>query len=358
MFNCRYHIHVACSPGIAPELLDGLTTFFEQTAFLTFDLLDDPQQSAAYSHRCIERCDYVLIIIEDSYGQRNNAGVSQLHLSYAYARSKNKPMEVLVKTHLDTEHPPKQQLSDFIGLIEKDIDHLHYFNDQVEMVAQLTGVYEALVKGHAGLGWVRGLDAIEIAAQQSNLALPLSKSVKLNDIHANFNKNIGINMEALKAGKTAIAPVININLDPEQKEGAQETSMLSDTPLQDVSLEDTVTLRYSAHAYEAGNLSVVDMSVEVSWREILTQLVGIPMPFSAHSLQRCLNEVVFEPAERDIKDKMTGVHAVARCKVISADITWVQTTLEHMGWINPTPKLHRHSRKMWSITERAQSLIK
>ncbi|MDO5768035.1 MAG: DUF4062 domain-containing protein, partial [Psychrobacter sp.] len=166
MPNRRYHIHIACTADISPSLMDSLTLFFEPKAFLTRDLLTNQTQTAAYSRRCIDSCDYVLLVATDSYGERNNTGVSQLHLSYVYAKTKNKPMTALIKTHLATE-PLSRQLKDFIDLVAQHIPHCHYFDDQSNIDELLNTAYEALLAQYPGSGWVRAKDALGTALNQS-----------------------------------------------------------------------------------------------------------------------------------------------------------------------------------------------
>lgn len=353
MLNRQYHIHVACSQNMAAELHDSLVLFFEKKAFLTFDLLTNKQQALAYSHRCIERCDYVLIVIEDSYGECNSAGVSQLHLSYSYARTKKKPMQVLVKAQASVQSCLNQKRADFIKVIEQQVPQLYYFNSQLEMSRQLAEAFAELTNNHARLGWVRGIEA----ADTTKMAVtPLKQNPLVNTV--NNMSSIDTTTYAFKTNEPTETIRFELEATPiDPKYPAADNLLKSnigaidDMSLDDVSLDDTITLNYSAHAYEEGNLSEVNMTLDVRWDAILRPLINLSMPFSDYGLQRCLNDLAAGSANRDIKLKRPRVHAISRCQVSSLDIKRVQQTLEHMGWIRRIPTSYLQSRRLWQVND-------
>lgn len=324
MLNHRHHIHVACTPDAAPEVLDNLALFFNQQAFLTYDLFSRHPQTASYSHRCIEKSDYVLLLITDSYGELNNTGVSQLHLSYAYARTKRKPLLVLIKVQPQSFVVP-QKLSDFIKLVSQHATYIRYFDTQTDLSALLAKAYSDLKMNFPSVGWRRG-DSNEEGELTPN-SLPKSNTSSLPPPRP----------KATEAPK-APAPI------PVSEEI-------------EIELDKAITLQYTAHAYAEGNLSEVKMVAYVRWYTILEALLNTPMPFSRYSLHRCLNSIVSQTAEQGIKDSMPQVHAVSRCQVIAADLEKVQKTLLYANLITMLPTSMRQFREMWEMTDKAKALM-
>lgn len=361
MLNRRYHIHVACTADAPADLMDSLALFFERRAFLTYDLLTNQAETAGYSRRCIDSCDYVLLLVADSYGERNNTGVSQLHLSYVYAKTKNKPMVVLVKTHNDEEVLPRQ-LRDFITLVEQHVGQVNYFNDETDMGDLLSYTYNELQQQHPLAGWLPAKDSISEAIQNSVQRTPSSPNKEMLNLESRPDTEVDTSFENLlrevssqsiksSTAKTfqSQAPVSSANFlaqDPHSSSQKYEPH-----------IEEKVHLHYSAHAYAKGNLSDVSMSVSVSWLEIVASLIKIPSPFSSYGLQRCLNALVSKDAEEHIKNKMPNVHAVSRCQVVAADIQDIQEQLYEAGWIKSLTNHQRHSRELWHVTERAKQLV-
>ena len=102
----RYHAHVIKVADEQPLASAQLALFFEQQAFLTQDLAVISTDTINYSRRCIEKCDFVIMLIGDSYGQTNMSGVSQMHLSYLTAKAKRKPL-----MRMDARSPSMRRLN-------------------------------------------------------------------------------------------------------------------------------------------------------------------------------------------------------------------------------------------------------
>lgn len=420
MPNRRYHIHVACTADISPKLMDSLTLFFERIAFLTRDLFTNQDHTAAYSRRCIDRCDYVLLLVTDSYGERNNTGVSQLHLSYVYAKTKNKPMMALIKSHSATEQLPRQ-LRDFIELVEQHIPHSHFFDDQSDVDELLGTAFNALTDHYPGIGWMRAKDAIETALTQTvgkhylgnesgdSLRAAVSRASDLNDFQllkstgsthgspsqalwqegklesnrlievkdkwdnqlsdtwdsgsslaqptSNFESLLQDAKEQVRAAKAAqSANISNTAIRSSANSPTSVSSKAANVSDMPISAQETVVLRYSAHAYEKGNLSEVSMRTPVTWLSILQSLVDIPTPFSSYGLKRSLNALVSKTAESDIKDLMPKVHAVSRCEVVTADINIVLQSLQQAGLIESIHQSQQR-RELWQLTSRSKQML-
>ena len=115
-------------------------------------------------------------------------------------------------------------------------------------------------------------------------------------------------------------------------------------------LTSVFELRYSAHAYQDGNLKDVVRPMSLTWREILVALIAIPASFSNHGLHNAMNRLVASKAEQDIKQDMPNVHAVARCQVSQDDLNDLQRQLVSANWIQLTSDSNRASQELWKLT--------
>lgn len=87
-----HHIHLICDSQDAKLFAwhDALTMLFDERVRITRDLFIMNSQTANYSWRCINQCDFVFVLVGECYGTVNASGVSQLHISYLNAKTKNK----------------------------------------------------------------------------------------------------------------------------------------------------------------------------------------------------------------------------------------------------------------------------
>ncbi len=91
-----------------------------------------------------------------------------------------------------------------------------------------------------------------------------------------------------------------------------------------IDLSETFSIRYSAQAYEGGNLTDVSRTMVLTWREVLIIMMKIPTTFSSYGLQNVVNRLIASKAERDIKQDMPNVHAVSRCQIYQDDLNTLQ----------------------------------
>lgn len=335
MPNRRYHIHVICAANDQVAVLDRLAIFFEQKAFLTKEINSHDLDAVNYSRRCIESCDFVLVLVGDSYGDTNTTGVSQLHLSYLNARTKNKPMLTLLKSHLE-DSGITRQLRDFIRLIEQQqVTEIYYYDAQTDMPQLLDYAYTEMLQRHrqAGIGWVRANQSIETALQQT-VSQPYHDTAS---IPATIQNTLVEGSEAEKNSNGAAT--LGVNIDPRANP------------------DMTFLVNYTAHAFEGGNLTEVSLKAPLSWRDIITMLAQTATIFSAHGLQRSMNDLVSAHAKDSIKKSMPKAHAVSRCQVMPADLQWIQSQLSQAGWVEPVASSARLSRELWQLTSDAKLLV-
>ena len=338
MPNRRYHIHVICANDDQSSSLDALALYFERRAFLTFDLALGDVLASNHSRRRIDECDYVLLLIGDSYGKPNNTGVSQLHLSYINARTKNKPMLILRKIRSDrgTQKGLSRQLTDLIRLIEQqNSGQILYYDDQTDLEQLLEFPYLQMLSEHPAKGWIRTENIIE------ETLLTTFNAIKKSE--APPTQSFIFDVKTLNGKMT------------DHDDQAQDlSSELSDIV---IDLSDDIMLNFSTHAYEGGNLSEVSFLAVVAWRDIVTALNDLQTQFTSTGIQRCVNDLVHEQALDLVQDVRPNAHAVSRTQVATAEQEWVKSQLLAAGWIVVAQMGGRGKRNFYQVTDKAKKAL-
>ncbi|MDO5651123.1 MAG: hypothetical protein Q4G13_03165 [Moraxella sp.] len=318
MLNRRHHIHLICDSEDTSLFLarDKIAVFFEQRAFFTRDLLLSSPDSANYSWRCINNCDYVIMLIGRSYGKVNASGVSQLHVSYLNAKTKNKPVIALIRRELGSVD---RKLTDLMHLIERQLEHTYHFDDEDDFMELFDKVYSNLVTHYPTNGWI-GKNALEASLQAEAVITQSTQNSPSN------NK---------------ISSMLN--------SGDKATSRIQLAP----SLQDELMVSCSVHAYRGGNLSEMAFMASIRWQQLLLSLASSSIPFTQQSLWRKLNELVTPQALPSVQRNDASIHAVSRCQVGKSDMLWVKNELLAANWIAPTEP----NKDLWLATETAKKLV-
>lgn len=321
MPNRRYHIHVICVAHDQSLVLDAVAVFFQARAFLTYDVASSLPKAALYGRYCVDACNYTIVILGDNYGAPQNIGASQMHLSYLSAKTKLKPMLVLIKTHSESSRLSKQ-LQNFTRLVEQQVNHVYYYDESTNIEKLLAYAYDNMI------------------ASQT----PASKWVKVNEV-------LESPMPHTKTSSTAIKNV------QRPVKSCAVTNTATNPITATLELTDTFQVQYSVQAYEGGNLTDVMMTMVFTWQELLQALAQIPVAFSSYGLQSCINRLITTRAEDDVKQCMPNVHAVSRCQVIQNDLTDIQRSLIAANWIQLISSSTRNSQELWKLTFHAKSLL-
>lgn len=300
-----HHIHLICDSQDDKLFAwhDALTMLFDERVRLTRDSFIMSNETTNYSWRCINQCDYVFVLVGERYGPVNASGVSQLHISYLNAKTKNKPMVAFI---LAGEH--SKPVADLVGTIQEQLSAVHMITGNEEMSSLFASAYDDLVLG-------------------------------LHDFRPNKSAFAITHLsEAVPAVKeTALVPVPTITqLDP---------------PAKVPNLQDPILLHCTAHAFEGGTLIEVGFTARLSWHDILSAL---PQSFGMDSFSRTLNELVSPQAMPIIKTTHPNVHAISRCQVVKVEALWIHEELVNAHWIAKTTQ---GTREFWTITETARHLL-
>ena len=321
--NRRYHIHIICADNDQLLVLDSLAIFFQPFAFLTYDVSSQLPKASLYGRQCIDACDYALMIIGDSYGSVQRTGVSQMHLSYLSAKAKLKPLLVLVKNH-HQDAIVSRQLQEFIKAVIRQDNQIYYYDTEDNIEVLLAEAYKNILNNdEATGGWVKATDEVVKSSQQT----------------------VSQRYTGLSSRNKAI-----------KDDGLGDDGLIDDGVSKPIVLTAVFDLHYSAQAYADGNLKDVVRPMVLTWREILIALMSIPTTFSNYGLQNAMNRLAASKAEKDIKQEMPNVHAVARCQISQDDLDNLQRQLISANWIQLTTG-NKASQELWKLTFYAKNLL-
>lgn len=323
----RYHIHVCLVRNEHPEFENALQTAFVDNYFLTWDLIAHPTNFMEYSRQQIDRCDYVLFVLGNGYGHLSPSGVSFLHLSYIYATTKRKPMLAFIKNSTAGVHFSRQRL-DLASLIQKDLDEqVIYYNLTQEAITAGLIAFRQLTQQHPMAGWQRAT-SLHIPATDRVLQPKTMGLISDNNSHLVFNPSMSNPVSSV----ISTAPM----------------NMESATRLEAFSLEDTVLVNYSAHAYQGGNLQDILATHTFRWAEIVDLLRQLHQPFSNDMMLKCLNDSLKIAALKEASKTLPNVHAVSRCQMSNTDFQWIKKQLIHHQWLIKDNS-SRTNRELWRI---------
>ncbi len=330
--NHRYHIHVACvaDDPLLVTTQDDVAIFFEDHAFLTKDLLMSRAESIGYSWRCINAADVVLVLIGNSYGRTNISGISQLHASYTHAKALNKPM--LIFAHSDVlNHPSNdRKLLDFVGSLESQGSRqVHYFDDNNDFIKLLEVNFDVLDFDRAK-GW-RCIDTkTDVAAQ---IQMP-------SEVHTAPETGKADSMTSDRVKSSTVTP---------QLPRLRTNSSLHPTLKPALALDNEFSVSCTAHAFQGGTLIEVSFVMPLRWRDIVTMLTGVVLPFSEQGFGHILNKLIDKSiASQIVMCEYPNVHAVSRMQVVKADALWILDELQLAGWVEPAGQ-----GSLWQVTKKA-----
>lgn len=323
MPDYRYHIHVACVPD-DPLLItaqDDVAIFFESRAFLTKDLLLARSESASYGWRCVNTADAVLILVGNSYGRTNVSGVSQLHVSYTNAKTKNKP--ILIFMHTDAlKKDNSRHLLDLVSVLEaQEGGRIYYFDENTDFVKLLEVAFNSLNLDKSK-GWHMNNTTKNALIVSSDAEGQSGKESKKETSKKDILKDKSLlELDELIQNKTN--PNTQISFKSSLKPALE--------------LDTEFSVSCTAHAFRGGTLIEVSFVIPFRWRQIVMMLASVVMPFSEQGLGRALNESVDKVlANQIVSRQYPDVHAVSRIQVVKADALWILDELELAGWIEPS----------------------
>ena len=379
MSQQRYHIHVCLVRSEQPDLENALQVAMVDDYFLTWDLSGSPSNFLDYTRRQIDRCDYVLFVLGDSYGNLSPSGVSYLHLSYVYATTKRKTLFALVKQAEDVvpqNETCTRQRADFASMVEKDqakytTTYSHNLICAVQAclinLTQLMAIApkagwmkstklppehtERLLTPPKELSTAKSSKAVEAFSQallsNNALKLALKQDLKLDSKQDVVSKDALFNQSLLTDSFIANSQTTTQRL-PQKTDSP---TLVTNPPNETLALEDSVTVNYTAHAYKDGNLSELALQQELMWLDIVVSLRKMKEQFTSDMIQRYLNHLLNGFALPAAKKIQPTTHAVARTQMSASDFDWLKKQLIAHHWLAPAKQTTAISRDMWQLSD-------
>lgn len=323
MSTLRHHIHIICDSTDESLHLwqDALTLSLGERVHITRDLFTLNNDTANYSWRCINKCHLVFLLLGKSYGAINATGVSQLHISYLNAKTKNKPIIAFINNN----EPKSKQLNGLIHTAKEQLKVVYEVDDNTDIGMLFGGAYEEFVLG-------------------------------ITDFRPNSLVISTLPAEELEPKNPLTPPKASTKIEQVSdlpSSSRFEHRLMSGTTVNAPNLQDSVMLKCTAHAFEGGTLMETAFMAQLSWQDILSSLSHM-IVFSVDSLARTLNELITPQAMPIIKLNYPNIHAISRCQVIKADAVWVQEELAKAYWIEKAPS---SGKELWRLSQFAKQIL-
>lgn len=362
MSQHRYHIHVCLVKNEQPELENALQIALADSYFLTWDLNGTPANFMDYTRKQIDRCDYVLFVLGDSYGNLSPSGVSYLHLSYVYATTKRKTLFTLIKqaelVTLNNDTHARQR-GDFAGTLEKDqTDYTTFYgNDLESAMSQCLFNLKQLIERFPKAGWVKSaklnLEANE-RLFKPNKSLNLPKTNEPSNKDSLFNERlVQSSVQSSVKDSWLSSSTAKPSISPFSSSATKTTAttVTAESGAEPLALEDTVTVQYTAHAYKDGNLTDLTLTQALMWLDIVVSLRKLKEPFTSDMMQRNLNHLLNGYALTSAKKIQPNTHAVARAQINANDFETIKQQLVAQDWLTAVKPIAGVQRDLWQLSD-------
>ena len=293
--------------------------------FFSWGLEKRTPLSTAFARRQIDESDYVILVLGSQYGELSVSGVSYLHLEYLYAKSKQKPVIVILREAPETHAQALQQnqadlIEKFQDLREQllsENEHVFSYRTLRDLELTLRQQMPQMLERYPTTGWVRPEGTQKLLDEIEKLKYQLAQ-LQVNQ------------------GTLAADPVMN---------------------LQRVAMHDDFEFEYRIHAYQDGNFKELKLLRKMSWAQLLMVLgETFHTAVSEEYFSKCLNDYLNDTAIGTVRQTMPRAHAVARAQINIRSLHHIKLQMRQNEWISPQSRDDRQ-RLLWKITPKAQRLI-
>ena len=325
MQDKRYQVFTATSGlEMLPERM-ALSQTLIGMGFFSWGLEQRTPLSTAFARRQIDESDYFILVLGSQYGELSVSGVSYLHLEYLYAKSKHKPMLIILHEAPNSRAPNVQEqkaelqekFADFRQQLISENDQVFSYRSLRDLELVLRQHIPHLLERSPATGWVRPGNSQKLMDEIEKLKQQL---VKLE----------------VEQGKTESSPVES---------------------LAKVAMHDDIEFEYRIHAYQDGNFKELKLLHKFTWAQLLllfgqTFVRSVPEEYFG----KCLNDYLNDHAMEIVRETMPRVHAVARAQVNIRALHQIKAQMRQNEWITPCERDDRQ-RLLWKISPKAQKLI-
>lgn len=325
MQDKRYQVFIATSGlDMLPERMTLSQTLIGM-GFFSWGLAQRTPVTTAFARRQIDESDYLILILGSQYGELSVSGVSYLHLEYLYAKSKQKPILVIVHEApesraaalADEKIESQQKFYEFRQQVCNENEHIFYYRSLRDLELVLRRQMPQMLERYPAQGWVR----------------PEGTQKLLDEIEKLKHQLTQLEVDQ---GKREADPVLNI---------------------QKVAMHDDFEFEYRIHAYQDGNFKELKLIKKISWAQLLltlsdTFLRAMPEEYFNKRLNDYLNDTAIDQARL----QMPRVHAVARAQINIRALHSIKAQMRRNEWICPQTRDERQ-RLLWKMTPKAQKLV-
>lgn len=325
MQDKRYQVFIATSGSdMRPERIN-LSQILIGMGFFSWGLEQRTPLSTAFARRQIDESDYVLLLLGSQYGELSVSGVSYLHLEYLYAKSKQKPIILLLHEAPDSRAVELRESK--ADLIEKfnnfrqqlisENEHVFSYRTLRDLELVLRQQMPQMLERYPAMGWVRPEGTQKLLDEIEKLKHQLTKL-------------------EIDQGRRDADPVMNV---------------------QKVAMHDDFEFEYRIHAYQDGNFKELKLLRKMTWAQLLLVLGetfarSMPEEYFSKRLNDYLNETAMDEA----RVQMPRIHAVARAQINIRALHHIKSQMRQNEWISPYSRDERQ-RLLWKISPKAQKLL-
>lgn len=306
----RHHVHVCYVPGDVQRECAAIKQQLNDKAFFTWSEQTSDPVLLGVARKQIDEADYVIVLVGEQYGQLSSSGVSQLHLDFIYAMNQSKPMLVCNLIVADTggSNFDERKMQEFKQQAIRCGKPLLNYTNSAELHAKLLTGYLALVAKFPSAGW----------SKKTLKTLPT------------LTAQLGDRTQEIRA--------ISLPLGGDRPQ--------KDMGHYQVSLQDSLEVIYSVHAYQGGNLRELRVKKKLVWGDVLVW-VGEEsrMPVFEGAFERILNEQLQLNSLTDVKLKLPEAHATAKIRIESTDLERVRNQFLHNDWLGHTHQMSDSHKK-------------
>lgn len=325
MQDKRYQVFIATSGlEMLPERM-SLSQLFIGMGFFSWGLEQRTPLSTAFARRQIDESDYVLLLLGSQYGELSVSGVSYLHLEYLYAKSKQKP--ILVVMHEAPDSRAVELRESKADLIEKfqsfreqlvaENEHVFRYRTLRDLELVIRQQMPHLLERYPSTGWVRPEGTQKLLDEIEKLKYQLTKL-------------------EIDQGRRDADSVMNI---------------------QKVAMHDHFEFEYRIHAYQDGNFKELKLLRKMTWAQLLLVLGDtFSRAIPEEHFSKCLNDYLNDSAINEARQQMPRVHAVARAQINIRALHHIKSQMRQNDWISPQGRDERQ-RLLWKISPKAQKLL-
>lgn len=333
MLDRRYQVFVTTSCADMHDYCAVVVQTLMGMGFFAWGLESRTPLSSAYARRQIEDCDYVLLILGQSYGEQSVSGISFMHLEYIYAVTKQKPIIAFIfeqrqmpssfEMQQDVTHDMRQHLADqkkylnFKQQLHQELDQVFHYKNLKDLEQSIRANMPQMTQRYPSLGWVRP-------------------------------QNLQILQDEIDQLKIQLAEA-RLNID------RQHQDPFFHVPA--VSIHDIFSFDYRMQAYQEREFKELICEKQMTWAALLHLLsLEFHHALPEADFSKVLNAYLSQHALEDAQKYLARAHTVAQVQINVRALQSIKQQMRRNEWLLPVGRDDRQ-RMLWRITQKGLKLL-